>query len=125
VAGVVTALVWIGVALASGVGAVMRFALHTTVQRRLAGVFPSGTLAVNLFGSLLLGLLHGAGVTGDALLLTGTALLGSFTTFSTWMLESERLAEGGEGRLALVNLAGSLALGLAAVALGWAVAATL
>ena len=62
-------------------------------------------------------------MTGDALLLTGTALLGSFTTFSTWMLESERLAERGEGGLALVNLAGSLALGLAAVALGWAVAA--
>jgi CrcB protein len=120
-----TALVWIGVGLASGVGAVLRFALHTTVQWRLAGTFPSGTLAVNVLGSLLLGLLHGAGVTGDALLLTGTALLGSFTTFSTWMLETERLAEAEEGGLALVNLIGSLAVGLAAVALGWAIAAAL
>ena len=53
----------------------------------------------------LLGLLHGAGVTGDALLLSGTALLGSFTTFSTWMVQSERLAAEGDGGLALVNVA--------------------
>jgi CrcB protein len=121
----VTAALWTGVTLASGAGAVLRFALRNAVQRRLVGSFPSGTLAVNLLGSLLLGLLHGAGVTGDQMLLTGTALLGSFTTFSTWMLESERLADQGEGGLALVNVLGSLAAGLAAVALGWAVAAAI
>jgi fluoride exporter len=117
----VTAVVWIGVGIVSGLGAVLRFALHTAVQRRIAGVFPSGTLAVNVLGSLVLGVLHGAGVSGDALLLAGTALLGSFTTFSTWMVETERLAEEGAGGLAVVNVLGSLALGLAAVALGWAV----
>ena len=73
----------------------------------------------------MLGLLHGAGVTGDDLLLSGTALLGSFTTFSTWMVQSERLAAEGEGGLALVNVAGSLAVGLAAVVLGWALGAAL
>ena len=50
-------------------------------------------------------MLHGAGVTGDALLLAGTALLGSFTTFSTWMVQSERLAAEGDGALALANVA--------------------
>ena len=68
-------------------------------------------------------MLHGAGVTGDALLLAGTALLGSFTTFSTWMVQSERLATEGDGALALVNVAGSLAVGLGAVVLGWALGA--
>jgi fluoride exporter len=58
-----------------------------------------------------------------SLLLSGTALLGSFTTFSTWMVQSERLAEDGESSLALVNVAGSLTVGLAAVVLGWALGA--
>ena len=118
-----SALVWIGVALLSGAGALLRFGLHTAVQRRTQGAFPSGTLAVNILGSLLLGVLHGAGVGGDAMLLSGTALLGSFTTFSTWMLETASLSEHGQNRLALANLGVSLALGLAAVALGWAIGA--
>jgi len=93
------------------------------VQRWSGCSFPFGTLAVNVLGSLVLGVLHGAGVTGDALLLAGTALLGSFTTFSTWMLETEGLRENGESRLAAANVLVSLALGLAAVALGWAAGA--
>jgi fluoride exporter len=117
--------VWIGVALLGGAGATLRFALDDAVQGRLAGEFPFGTLAVNGLGSFLLGLLHGAGVTGDDLLLAGTALLGSFTTFSTWMLETERLVEDGDASLAFANVLGSLALGLAAVALGWAIGAVL
>jgi CrcB protein len=96
------------------------------VQRRRPGRFPLGILVVNGLGALVLGVLHGAGVGGDTLLLTGTALLGSFTTFSTWMVQSERLAtEGDDGALALVNVAGSLAVGLAAVVLGWALGAAL
>ena len=65
------------------------------------------------------------GATGDTILLLGTALLGSFTTFSTWMLETEGLREGREGGMAAANVAISLALGLAAVALGWAVGAAI
>jgi CrcB protein len=116
----VSVALWIGVALLSGAGAVLRFALHTAVQRRTGGAFPSGTLAVNALGSLALGLLHGAGVTGDLLLLAATALLGSFTTFSTWMLETAALGEDGEHGAAFVNLAASVDIGLAAIALGWA-----
>ena len=120
-----TAAVWIGVGLVSGVGALLRFCVHTAVQRRAGTVFPLGTLAVNVAGSLVLGLLHGLGATGEEILLLGTALLGSFTTFSTWMLETEGLREGREGGMAAANVGISLALGLAAVALGWAVGAAL
>jgi CrcB protein len=121
----VTALVWIAVGLLSGAGAIMRFALHTAVGRWRPSGFPFGTLAVNILGSAILGLLHGAGATGDTMLLAGTALLGSFTTFSTWMVESERLAAEAEPVPAAANIVVSLTLGLAAVALGWAVGATL
>jgi CrcB protein len=119
----VTAALWIGVGVVSGVGAVARFLVHATVQRWSGSAFPFGTLAVNVLGSLALGVLHGAGVTGDALLLTGTALLGSFTTFSTWMLETESLRENGRPGLAAANVLVSLALGLAGVGLGWALGA--
>jgi fluoride exporter len=57
---------------------------------------PLGTLVVNLTGALLLGLLVGRSVGGTPLPLVGTATLGSYTTFSTWMFESHRLGEDGE-----------------------------
>jgi CrcB protein len=50
--------------------------------------------------------------------LIGTATIGSYTTFSTWMLETHRPAEDGEARLAWLNLAAGLACGLAAILLG-------
>ncbi|MBS1869959.1 MAG: fluoride efflux transporter CrcB [Actinobacteria bacterium] len=111
-------LLWAGVALLGGVGAVARFALSTAVARRGAGWFPWGTLAVNLSGSALLGLVAGLALHGDALTLVAGGLLGSYTTFSTWMLDSERLGEHHSGRALTVNLLGSVLLGLAAVALG-------
>lgn len=118
-------LVWVGVALLGGLGAVLRFRLDALVQSRFAGDLPVGTLAVNLVGAFLLGLLTGRSVGGTALLLAGTATLGSFTTFSTWMLETERLAEEGEGRVAVANVVISLAAGLAAATLGWLTGAAL
>lgn len=117
--------VWIGVAALGGVGALLRFRLDGFVQRRSAGEFPLGTLVVNVVGCLCLGVLVGRSVGGDALLLAGTALLGSFTTFSTWMLETQRLAEDGEGRIALANLVVSVAAGLGAGAAGWLIGAAL
>jgi CrcB protein len=111
-------LAWIGVGLVGGLGALARFWLDGAVSRRVGGVFPAGTLAVNLSGSVALGVLVGAGVGGDALLVAGTGFLGAYTTFSTWMLESERLGEDGRWRALALNLGLSLALGLAAFALG-------
>jgi CrcB protein len=114
----VSVLVVVGVGLLGGTGAIARFLLDGAVASRAASAFPLGTLAVNLTGALALGVLHGAGVSGDALRLAGTGLLGAYTTFSTWMLESQRLSEDGRLRLALANVVVSLALGLACVWLG-------
>jgi fluoride exporter len=114
----VTALVVVGVGLLGGAGAVARFLLDGTVASWLGRVFPYGTLAVNLSGALVLGVLHGAGTSGDALRLAGTGLIGAYTTFSTWALESHRLAEDGRTRLGAANLLFSLALGLACAWLG-------
>jgi fluoride exporter len=111
-------LVWVVVAVLGGAGAVGRLVLDAAVSERTGDAFPWGTLAVNLSGAFLLGLLAGAGVTGDALLLAGTALLGSYTTFSTWMLETQRLTEERQHRKAVLNIAVSLVLGVAAAELG-------
>jgi CrcB protein len=122
---VTSVLEWVGIAVLGGLGALARFRLDAAVQGRAAGEFPFGTLAVNLIGAFCLGLLTGLSVTGGAFLLSGTATLGSFTTFSTWMLETERLAEEGEGRLAAVNVAVSLGAGAVAAILGWLLGAAL
>jgi len=114
----VTALAWIGVALLGGVGALARFALDGLVSARAGRELPFGTLAVNLSGAFALGLVAGVSLRGDALVLAGGATLGSFTTFSTWMFETQRLVEEGEPASAAGNAAISLAVGLGAVALG-------
>jgi CrcB protein len=111
-------LLWIGVGLVGGVGALARFALDALVSERLGSGFPWGTLAVNVSGAFLLGVVAGTALHGDALVLAGTGALGSYTTFSTWMLESQRLGEDGQSRLLLLNMTLSLAAGLGAVALG-------
>ena len=118
-------LAWGGVAVLGGLGAILRFELDGLVQGRLDTEFPFGTFVVNVLGSFLLGLLIGLHVTGNDMLLAGTATLGSFTTFSTWMLETERLGENGADRVALGNIVGSIALGLLAAGLGWAIGAAL
>jgi CrcB protein len=114
----VSPAVWIGVAVLGGLGAIARFAVDGFVSSRWDGGFPLGTLVVNLSGAFLLGLLVGFALKGHAYLLAGTAVLGSYTTFSTWMLESQRLGEDGEAHALLLNLAGSLAAGILAAELG-------
>jgi CrcB protein len=109
---------WAGVGAIGGLASVARFAVHGLFPRDSDAGFPLGTLAVNLSGSFVLGLLAGAGVAGDAYLLSATAALGSYTTFSTWILDSERLVRHGLRRRAAANLIGSLVLGVAAVELG-------
>jgi CrcB protein len=118
--------VWLGVAALGGVGACGRFLLDLVVAARAGGGdFPVGTLTVNASGALLLGLLTGLAVEGDLLVLVGTAALGSYTTFSTWMLETHRLAEDGEGASAILNVVLSLAIGVGAAALGRAIGANI
>lgn len=113
-----SAVAWAGIAVAGGLGAVARLLLDGAVSARARGSFPWGTLVVNLVGTFALGVIAGAALGGDERSVAATGLLGSLTTFSTWMLESQRLGEEGERRLMWLNLAGSLALGLLAVEAG-------
>jgi CrcB protein len=120
-----SAWVWMGVAALGGIGATARFLLDGAIGQRFTGDFPAGTFAVNISGALLLGALSGLALNGTALVLAGTATLGSYTTFSTWMLESHRLAEDADLKGAGLNIAASLAAGIAAAALGHAIGAQL
>jgi CrcB protein len=108
----------LGLGLLGGAGAIARFLLDGAVSARLGRAFPYGTLAVNLSGAFALGVLVGAQLGENAYALAATGFLGAYTTFSTWMLETHRLAEDGRTRAAVANLAVSLALGLLAAWLG-------
>lgn len=116
-----TPLVWLGVVVIGGTGSVLRLLVDSTVSRRIPGAFPWGTLTVNLSGAFVLGLLSGLALNDDAALLAGTAAVGSYTTFSTWLLESQRLTEERRVVAASANLAASLVVGVAAAALGRAI----
>jgi fluoride exporter len=89
--------VWVGVAVLGALGSYARYAL---------AAYPWGIFSVNVSGAFALGILTGLSVTGDVLLVLGTGLLGSYTTFSTWIVEDRQLVL-------------SMAAGLAAAGLGW------
>jgi CrcB protein len=114
-------LVWAGVGAFGAIGSWARFRVGGLVAARRPSAFPLGTFVVNLTGGFVLGLLTGLSVTGDALLIFGTGLMGGYTTFSTWMVEAERLGEDGESALLWAYLLGSMLAGLATTALGWLV----
>jgi fluoride exporter len=117
----VSLAVWVGVAVLGGCGALARFGLTLLVADRLHPHLPLGTLAVNLSGAFLLGLIVGIAPGGDTRLILGAGGIGAYTTFSTWMLETQRLGERGMRRLALLNGVLSVTLGLGAAALGRAI----
>jgi len=118
------------IAIGGAFGAVARYVVDTWVSERIPVAFPVGTLAVNLSGSFVLGLLFALTVERGVLPASSRGpvmigFVGAYTTFSTLMLESWRLWEDGAVGLALANLVGSTILGLAAVILGLAVARAL
>jgi CrcB protein len=116
-------VLWAAVVLIGGAGSVLRFLADGVVTARVdqhsAGRdFPLGTLAVNVSGAVVLGLLAGLALGHDEALLAGTAAVGSYTTFSTWMLETQRLTEERQHGKAAVNVVLSLAAGVTAAAAG-------
>jgi fluoride exporter len=111
-------MVWFGVLVAGGIGAVLRFLVDGAVARRAARSFPLGTLIVNITGAALLGLIGGLALSRHAALIADTAFIGSYTTFSTWMLETQRLGEERQVRHAVTNLVASIVFGIAAALLG-------
>jgi len=113
-----TAPAWIAVGLLGGIAAAARFLLDARIAARAETPFPLGILAVNLSGSLALGLVVGAGLDGAGLVIVAGGGIGSFTTFSTWILDSHRLEAAGQARLAWLNVGVSVAAGFVAVTLG-------
>jgi fluoride exporter len=115
------------VALGAAVGAPARYLADELLAARVGRRFPWGTLAVNLLGSLVLGLLAGragdGGRGGHLFALAGTGFCGAFTTASTFAWEAVALAETGHWRRATTYVAASLLLGVALAALGYAVTA--
>src|ERR1700676_2149243 len=99
--------VWLGLVVAGAIGAPCRYLLDAVVQDRIAGSFPWGTFAVNMTGSLLLGLITGAalyhGFPNTPKVILGTGFCGAYTTFSTWTYETVDLLEDGEVGDALRN----------------------
>ena len=110
---------WVGVALVGGVAALARFRLDGAVSRRTEGDLPWGTLVVNALGAFGAGVVAVMAPAETWRVLIAVGALGSFSTFSTWMLETHRLAEDGRGRLAAANIVVATAAGLALCGLGW------
>lgn len=95
----------------------------TTSTSTLYAACPNGTLVVNISGATIFGLLTAVALPTSTALIAGTGSIASYTTFSTWMLETHRLSEQRQHRHAITNVAASVALGLAAAATGRALGA--
>ena len=113
----------LAIALGGSIGAVLRYLASTGLHLLVGRGFPYGTLLVNVLGSLLMGFLYvmlverlALSVEWRAVLLIG--MLGAFTTFSTFSMETFALFEDGENIKALVNIILSVSLCLVAVWLG-------
>ena len=115
-------MLWLAVSAAAGTGALLRYVIDRAVADRWRSSWPFGTFVVNMTGSFVLGLLVGFaahhGLGRNALDIGGAGFAGGYTTLSTWAWESLALAETSEWAAASANVAGSIALGLAAAAAG-------
>jgi fluoride exporter len=115
------------VAAGGAIGAVLRFLAVIGATRAFGPGFPMGTLAVNIAGSFLMGLLFviltARGSTLHPFLMTG--ILGGFTTFSAFSLDAVTLWEGGHATQAALYVAASVIFSLAALLVGAAIARSL
>ena len=113
--------------LGGGLGAVLRYGVNLNAARFLGANFPWGTLAINVLGSLAMGLLAGVFAARaldewhqSARLFLMTGILGGFTTFSAFSLDALALWERGETAAATAYVLGSVVLSIAGFALGLA-----
>ncbi|MFJ9819886.1 fluoride efflux transporter CrcB [Streptomyces sp. NPDC101151] len=106
------------------IGAPLRYLTDKAVQAHHDSVFPLGTFTVNIVGSFILGslaaLVAAHALPADILVLLGTGMCGALTTFSTFSFETLRLLEDGSLAEAGLNAIGSLLVGVAAAAAGYA-----
>jgi fluoride exporter len=126
-----SAAAWIGLIVAGALGAVTRHLVAEWVQGGAGRrpTWPWGTFAVNVSGSLLLGVVGGLVLYHDLpaapAVVLGTGFCGAYTTFSTFALQTVELAEQGASWSAALNALGTLLVGVAAAAAGLALAAAL
>ncbi|WID97340.1 fluoride efflux transporter CrcB [Bosea vestrisii] len=116
-----TALVFLG----AGIGGVLRHGVNVVSLKWLGPSFPFGTMAINILGSGVMGLVAGflafkagEGWTQNARLFLATGILGGFTTFSAFSLDAVLLWERGEVLPAAFYVLGSVVLSLAALVAG-------
>jgi CrcB protein len=122
-------LIWVAIALGGAIGAAARHALNTVVQLRWGSAsFPAGIFAVNAIGCLAIGLLAGliaadrVSVPGPVRAFLMVGVVGGFTTFSSYALDTLVLVRGGQPGLAAVNALGQVVSGLVAAWIGFAAA---
>lgn len=105
------------------IGTLLRYLLTSFINKTSSSLFPLGTLSVNLIGSLVIGLLWGLAeryAISDLLkVFLFIGILGSFTTFSTFSLETMNLLKAGELKIALTNIVLSNVLGIGLAYLGF------
>lgn len=106
----------LAVGAGGSLGAVSRYAVGLSIEGRAVD-----TLTVNVFGSFILGLTLGTGIDGPLALALSIGFCGGFTTFSSFAVETVRLAEEGHFAVAAVNATGTLLAALAAILLGIAI----
>ncbi|MEQ6917979.1 fluoride efflux transporter CrcB [Halomonas aquatica] len=116
-------LTLLAVAVGGGLGGMVRLAVGNAVAQRLGAGFPWGTLAVNLSGALLMGILAGMlgpapSAPGQAWSLLAIGLLGGYTTVSSFSLQTLTLVQQGRGGAALANGMATLVAGFAALLVG-------
>jgi CrcB protein len=112
------------VLIGGAAGAVLRYLTDRAIQSRVDAVLPWGTLVVNVAGSFVLGLLSGLAAGAGGLpvwvrALAGVGFCGALTTYSTFGLETVRLAGTGAWRHASINVVATLGAGIGACWLGW------
>lgn len=115
------------IALGGAIGAVARYIFSTWIYSKGDFVFPWGTFAVNILGCFVLGLVYVWGteklvISPNTRAFLSVGVIGAFTTFSTFSLETLNILKDGEIRIALLNTVGSIVLGLLAVWFGTVVA---
>jgi fluoride exporter len=119
---------YLAVVLAGAAGAASRFVIDHAVSRLAARVLPLGTLVVNVLGCAIAGTLAGLvarhGLDDTVRVVVGAGFLASFTTYSTFAVETMRLAEQHTERTAVLNVAATLVLTITGAALGYAVVVT-
>jgi fluoride exporter len=118
-------MTWVAVALGGALGSMVRHFVNLELAHRLERSMPYATFVVNVVGCLVIGLLAGR-IAGGRMAMTPTmrtfvfvGILGGFTTFSTFGLDTFTLAHGGEHAAAFWNVVGQVGLGVGAVYLGY------